>query len=250
MKKRLHWAVQAIHIIAALVAGSYYLIGIAVGSSYHPIATKGSYFYKLWFIPLVLVLINIIVTFVLVQKSKKDKNYIAFFGFMFSGIVAVIWVFLTPVLSRIDTGYAENCYIGEQQYEVHWRYYPKSCSGVAGDTGFSIQVFYPNFEPRYVVENRSNYNEILRLSKSVVQSEKLRGHELVEVCETKTVCQILVESPHGFDHGYGEGYFIEDGFVYAYGLDVGEASFETLDEVQLFKRQVVDLFDSFKKEGN
>lgn len=212
----------------------YVWLGLSVGAFYHPNAHAGNYGLHFWWVFALLVLVNLIVSTFLVKKRDNKKRIAV-------GSLAVFILLTTSqfFLSSVERNHNITYFIGEQEYSIPWTYNPINGSEEIGGDYFVVKVSYPAFRPQY--EDESYFDSGVTLSKAVSGSRNFAGRELVSECE------IGIDN---FCQPFGTGYFVDGDFTYTFHRQGSQGgSFTSVDEIETFKQNAVDLFASFEKKS-
>ena len=71
------------------------------------------------------------------------------------GLVLPVVTCLLAVLPKLDSGFRQTYWLGDERYEIHWQYSPYNGSSDRGGKYFVLKVSGPELTPRYETQNEA-----------------------------------------------------------------------------------------------
>ncbi|MEM9783148.1 MAG: hypothetical protein AAF899_11795 [Pseudomonadota bacterium] len=128
----------------------YAFIGLGIREFYHPMAASGDLLHPLrqWSMLVPLVTVAVIFVCWLLRRPLSVGVYVA-------GTCCIVDSALLPLLPRVDSGYKQVYWIGDQQYQIPWQYGPFNGQDEPGGSHFLVRVSPEGWAPRYVTDKKT-----------------------------------------------------------------------------------------------
>jgi hypothetical protein len=231
-------------LIVLLTAATLGVLGVglsshAINAGYHPNAAEADYGskYMSWF------LWAVFANWLWAMRAcwKKELNFKAII-YSSAALLVIVGGFFAAY--NIPRNYHAEVSIGQDHYAVPWQFNPlittpydrKTGYYKPKDQGFVVAVSYPEFAGQYVAQNF--YDRQLTLWKKEY-SDKIERHLSLDSLCTQDTCASLE-----FAGNYS---FNDNGFIYGVHYQGRpDVNFRNQDDLNAFKKRIVDLFESFK----
>lgn len=225
-------AVFVILSIATFTFIGFYFVEQFVGVFYYPNAIEGNYGRKYLWVFGLSVFVNWLYIIYIAIRGELD---IKLKKFGISALVLLLLVVGFYLASLVPRNYHVEYYLGQEKYSIPWQYNPINGSHAPGGEYFVINVIYPGLVGQY--SYKGNHQHQMTLAKYVFSGKKETATLLDEICYKETCGEL----------SYNSGtYFVDNGFVYYIYYRGGLVAFHNRDELSVFKKSIVNLFDSFK----
>ncbi len=218
--------------IATLALLVFWFLNQSIGGFYHPNAIEGNYGTKyLWVFELAVFLNWLYIIYIAIRGASETK-------LRKLGISAVILLLLVDgfyLAALVPRAYHAEYFLGQEKYSIPWQYNPINGSDTPGGKYFVVHVSYPGFTGQY--SDEGYYQHQLTLAKCIFDEKEKIGTSLDEMCYEETCGGLSYAS---------NTYFVDNGFVYHIHYQGDTVVFHNRDELNAFKKSIVDLFDSLK----
>ncbi|MCP3972250.1 MAG: hypothetical protein GY717_18385 [Rhodobacteraceae bacterium] len=136
-------------LLALIWTGSWF-IEAGVGEFYHPMAARGDMFHSIrqWSVALPLLTALAIAFAWLLRRPLPPRAFVV-------GTCVIVAGALLPLLPRVDSGYEQDYWIGDQRYSIPWAYGPYNGQASPGGRFFLVMVSPNGLAPRYETDNET-----------------------------------------------------------------------------------------------
>lgn len=137
-------------VVASFAWGGSILVGLKVSEFYHPMAVRGDLFVPLRYGAIALpVLVAVgMLGFWLGPRRLSPRYYQG-------GLTVLAIAACFPFLPRVDSGYHQSYWLGENRHEIPWQYSPYNGSPEPGGKYFLVKVSVPDLVPRYETREKT-----------------------------------------------------------------------------------------------
>ncbi|GLQ18105.1 hypothetical protein [Maritalea porphyrae] len=131
-------------VLAAIAWCGMHSIEMMIYASYHPMYARGDLLYPLRVSSIPLLILTSIVVASLWLWRRPLQHLIYALGMFVAASIS-----LTIVLPRVESGYKQIYYVGEERFEIPWQFSPYSGSPDLGGKDFRIIATIPELIPEY-----------------------------------------------------------------------------------------------------
>jgi len=137
-------------VAASITWGGSILVGLKVSEFYHPMAVYGDLFHLLrygaLFLPVLAAIGMLGLWFWRRPLSPRHHQ---------GGLALLVIAACLPLLPRVDSGYHQSYWLGENRHEIPWQYSPYNGSPEPGGKYFLVEASVPDLAPRYETQEKT-----------------------------------------------------------------------------------------------
>lgn len=137
-------------VVASLAFGGHTYVWLKVSEFYHPMTVHGDLFHLLRYGALFLPVLAAIGMLGLWfwRRPLSPRHYQG-------GLAILVIAACLPSLPRVDSGYHQSYWLGENRHEIRWQYSPYKGSPEPGGKYFLVEVSVPDLAPRYETREKT-----------------------------------------------------------------------------------------------
>jgi len=137
-------------VVASLALGGHTYVWLKVSEFYHPMAVYGDLFHLLRYGALFLPVLAAIGMLGLWfwRRPLSSRHYQG-------GLAILVIAACLTLLPRVDSGYRQSYWLGENRHEIPWQYSPYNGSSEPGGKSFLVEVSVPDLAPRYETREKT-----------------------------------------------------------------------------------------------
>lgn len=136
----LFWALAAVTMLWCGMAS----VGSSVSEFYHPMSVLGDRLHSVRAASISIpILVSITMLVLWVWRRRLSRRIYLL------GMVPLVVAAALPILPRIDSGYEQSFWLGEQRHSIPWGYGPFNGHAQPGGTHFLVRVRGPDLRPFY-----------------------------------------------------------------------------------------------------
>lgn len=137
-------------VAATITWGEFFLIVRSINATYHPMTLRGDLFDPLRYGVIVLPVLAALGMLGLWfwRRPLSSRHYQG-------GLAILVIAACLPLLPRVDSGYRQSYWLGENMHEIPWQYSPYNGSPELGGKYFLVEVSVPDLAPRYETREKT-----------------------------------------------------------------------------------------------